>query len=150
MALSIFQVARTIGDLSGWTKSNLELQKIAYVAEMIHLGRTGRPLTDSDFQAWDRGPVSPDLYHWAKMYGSKPVDASLFRHVTPLSPVLEEYRSIADAYEAMKSLSPWQMVDATHQANGAWAAHYHAGRRGVAIPKTAIQQEYHARIIEDA
>ncbi len=149
MAVSVLQVARTIGDLSGWRLSNLALQKIAYVAEMIHLGRTGQPLSTSDFQAWDRGPVSPELYHWAKMYGSSPVKPDIFQRVSPLPPHSGEYSAVASAYDAMKDLSPWQMVDVTHQSDGAWAEYYQAGRKGVVIPKHRIAQEYHVRITED-
>jgi uncharacterized phage-associated protein len=148
MAVSVLQVARTIGDLSGWSHSNLELQKMAFIAEMLHLGRTGLPLTDGNFQAWDRGPVHPDLYHWAKMYGSNKVPATAFRHVTPLSPQTSAYKATKDAYESMKDMSPWRMVDLTHQANGAWASCYVPGHRGVVIPKHKIAQEYGVRVTE--
>jgi uncharacterized phage-associated protein len=150
MAVSVLQVARTIGDLSGWTKSNLELQKIAYVAEMIYLGRTGQPLTNGNFQAWDRGPVNPELYHWAKLYGASPVKQDVFRRVSPLTEDSAEYRAVRDAYNAMKGLSPWQMVAATHQKNGAWASCYQPGAKGVVIPKDRIRAEYNVRITEDA
>jgi uncharacterized phage-associated protein len=149
MPVSILQVAKTIGELSGWTKSNLELQKIAYVAEMIHLGRTGQPLTTSDFQAWDRGPVNPELYQWAKMYGASAVQPDMFVRVRGLPQESEEFRATRDAYEAMKGLSPWQMVNSTHQADGAWASCYQPGRRGIVIPKDRIAAEYNVRITED-
>jgi uncharacterized phage-associated protein len=150
MSVSILQVAKTIGELSGWSKSNLELQKIAYVAEMIYLGRTGLPLTSGNFQAWDRGPVNPELYHWAKLYGASSVRPDVFRHVAPLQEESEEFRAVRDAYNAMKGLSPWQMVAATHQKGGAWASCYQPGVRGVVIPKDRIAAEYNVRITEDA
>jgi uncharacterized phage-associated protein len=148
MAVSVLQVARTIGDLSGWNLSNLEMQKIAFIAEMLHLGRTGAPLTEGDFQAWDRGPVHPDLYHWAKMYGSSKLPPTAFRHVAPLSPVTPAYKAVKDAYESMKGMSPWRMVDLTHQADGAWASCYVPGRRGTIIPKHKIAREYGVRVTE--
>jgi uncharacterized phage-associated protein len=148
MAVSVLQVARTIGDLSGWSLSNLEMQKIAFIAEMLHLGRTRTPLTQGDFQAWDRGPVHPELYHWAKTYGSGKVPLAAFRHVAPLSPVTPEYKAVKDAYDSMKGMSPWRMVDLTHQSNGAWASCYAPGRRGVVIPKEKILEEYGVRVTE--
>jgi uncharacterized phage-associated protein len=149
MTVSVLQVAKTIGQLSGWSKSNLEMQKIAYVAEMIYLGRTGRPLTNSNFQAWDRGPVNPELYHWAKLYGADAVKSDIFSRVADLDEDSEEYRAIRDAYNALKHLRPWQMVTATHQNDGAWASCYEPGRKGVVIPKDRIAAEYHVRITED-
>lgn len=148
MAVSVLQIARTIGDLSGWSLSNLEMQKIAYIAEMLFLGRTGAPLIQGDFEAWDRGPVHPELYHWAKMFGSGKVSGSAFSHIPPLSPNTPEFKAAKDAYESMKTMSPWQMVDLTHQTNGAWASCYAPGRRGVRIPKDRVLAEYGVRVTE--
>lgn len=149
MALSILQVAKALGELSGWKRSNLELQKMAYMAEMIYLGRTGLPLTDSNFQAWDRGPVNPDLYHWAKMFGSQPVPASFFKHIAPVASDGVEMKAIRDAFKPMAKMSPWRMVDLTHQANGAWAEYYEPRKRGVVIPKSRIRAEYDVRVTEE-
>jgi len=139
MAVSIMQVARTLGQLSGWSLSNLEMQKIAYIAEMMYLGRTGAPLINEDWQAWDYGPVQPALYHRAKVYGTSPVK-DIFDYSILCGG--EELRAITDAYNAMRHMSPGAMVAVTHRPGGAWAAHYRAGRRGISIPKSDIRQEY--------
>ncbi|EQB12448.1 Panacea domain-containing protein [Sphingobium lactosutens] len=149
MALSIMQVAKTIGDLSGWSRSNLEMQKIAYIAEMIYLGRKGAPLIRGNFQAWDNGPVHPELYHWAKMYGSEPISKRAFLHVAPVPAGTDEHDAILSAYKAMKDFSPWEMVDLTHQTDGAWAKHYVPRQRGTVIPRSSIKEEYGIRITEN-
>lgn len=140
MPATIMQVARTLGQLSNWSLSNLEMQKIAYIAEMMHLGRTGAPLTDGDWQAWDYGPVQPVLYHKAKVYGTSPV-RDIFQ-VPTLPEGTAMHKAIQNAYRAMCKMTPGQMVAVTHRPHGAWAKHYHAGRRGISIPKSAIQAEY--------
>ena len=58
---------------SGWSLSNLELQKILYVGQMLYLGRYNEPLVNEVFEAWDYGPVLPTIYHSAKMFGRSPV-----------------------------------------------------------------------------
>lgn len=149
MPTSIFRVAKTLGELSGFRLSNLELQKVGYIAEMLHLGRHGEPLVAENWEAWDYGPVCPELYQWAKMYGSQPVD-DLFPRLEPLPRDGEKFRSVADAYEMMSKLSPGQMINVTHQHDGAWAQYYKAGHRRIVIPKSAIAREYNARITEDS
>mgnify|MGYP006283548483 CR=1 FL=1 len=74
MTVSVLSAAKRLAARSGWTLSNLELQKILYLAHMVHLGRTdGAPLVHGLFEAWDYGPVHPDLYHRVKIFGSSPV-----------------------------------------------------------------------------
>jgi len=142
MAHSILQVAKTLGELSGFSHSNLELQKMSYIAEMLHLGRTnGQPLISQNFEAWDRGPVVPDLYQWAKMFGSGPV-RNIFTRVVPVPPGTPAYTAINDAYQMMQGKSPWQMVAITHRKGGAWDRYYEPGRKGIVIPKSAILDEY--------
>lgn len=144
MAVSIESVARTLGRLSGWTLSNLELQKIAYMAEMIYLGRTGgRPLIREDFEAWDNGPVVPELYHKAKAFGSRPV-RDVFSAPTLVAGT-PEYQAVLDAYNLLHDRNPGQLVGMTHRRNGAWARRYRPGAKGVKIPKQYMLEEYISR-----
>lgn len=147
MTASIMQVARTLGQLSGWSLSNLEMQKIGFIAEMLHLGRTGAPLINEQWQAWDYGPVQPDLYHQAKVFGADPVKDIFFS--TFLQSGSSHEKAVIDAYTAMKDLRPGQMVNITHQKNGAWATHYVPGKKGRVIPKAAIAAEYGTLIQND-
>lgn len=144
MAVSVLSVARTLGRLSGWSLSNLELQKMAYMAEMVHLGRTnGRPLITEEFEAWANGPVVPLLYHTVKSFGSGPV-RDVFR--TPGVSVDDQaYLAVEGAYEMLRDKNPGQMVAITHWRNGAWARRYRPGAKGVIIPKSLILEEYRAR-----
>jgi len=144
MPYSILQVAKTLGELSDFKHTNLELQKMSYIAEMLHLGRTdGQALTLQNFEAWDRGPVAPDLYQWAKMFGSGPV-RNIFTRVTTVPEGTPAYQAVADAYGMMHGKSPWEMVAITHRKGGAWDRYYEPGRRGIVIPKAAILDEYRA------
>ncbi|RWO77206.1 type II toxin-antitoxin system antitoxin SocA domain-containing protein [Mesorhizobium sp.] len=67
MTLHVLSAAKHLAKQSGWSLSNLELQKILYLAHMFYLGRTGEPLVSGHFEAWDYGPVHPDLYHRVKV-----------------------------------------------------------------------------------
>ena len=141
------RVARTLGHISGWTLSNLEMQKICYIAEMLYLGREDAPLIVEDWQAWANGPVQPDLYHKAKVFGVDPV-RDIFRE-PGLSEVGDRYKAVSDAYDIMGNFNPGQMVGVTHRRNGAWAQYYRSGLKGVKIPKSAIRAEY-STLINDS
>ncbi|WP_410207286.1 Panacea domain-containing protein [Bradyrhizobium japonicum] len=59
MSIASSSAARHICARGNWGVTNLALQKILYMAQMVHLGRTGQRLVDAEFQAWDYGPVEP-------------------------------------------------------------------------------------------
>ena len=85
MTVSSFQVAKKICELSNWTVTNLKLQKILYLAQMVHLGRNnGDPLIDEKFEAWMYGPVLPNLYKIMKEFGGSPV-RNRFYNVPPIN-----------------------------------------------------------------
>lgn len=130
--------------MSGWGLSNLELQKMAYMAEMVHLGRTnGAPLIREDFEAWANGPVVPHLYRTVKSFGAGPVRDIYFDPF--ISPGDPDYESVLAGYDLLKDKNPGQMVAITHWRNGAWARRYRPGAKGVVIPKSLILEEYRAR-----
>jgi uncharacterized phage-associated protein len=137
--------AKRLCERSGWGLSNLELQKLLYLAHMAYLGRTvGRPLILESFEAWDLGPVVPALYHRAKAFGSGPVQ-NVFHHVTTdLQP--DETSVIDGVYQGTRGLTPGQLVAITHWDGGAWAKHYSPRARGNIIPNKDILDEYRARV----
>ncbi|WP_411838700.1 Panacea domain-containing protein [Paracoccus sp. ME4] len=145
MAARMESVAKYICEKSGWTVSNLQLQKLMYLAQMIYMGRHGgKPLFDGSFQAWDYGPVEPNLYHKVKGFGSsaiKPVftEALSFKVDDPRRKVLD------DVCKRFLSYSAGDLVDITHWSGGAWAEHYIPRARNNGIPDDAIYEEYKRR-----
>lgn len=141
MTVPVLSAAKRLAERSGWTLSNLELQKILYLAHMFYLGRhDGQPLVHGQFQAWDYGPVHPDLYHRAKIFGSAPV-----RNVFYGAPDLQQgpERDILDeAYEGLGDAGSGRLVKATHKPGGAWDRNYKPGIRHCVIPNTDILAEY--------
>lgn len=140
MTIPVLVAAKRLAERSGWSLSNLELQKILYLAHMFHLGRTGEPLVAGNFQAWEYGPVHPELYHHAKIFGSSPVE-NVF-HSVPTLPEGPEAAIIDEALRGLQSARPGQLVAATHRKDGAWDKNYVPGARGIVIPNHHILEEY--------
>ena len=73
MTVQVNDAANYLVMISGNSISNLQVQKILYMADMNFVGKNGERLLSEDFEAWDYGPVLKTLYHKCKAFGSKPV-----------------------------------------------------------------------------
>lgn len=74
MAISVISAAETACEHSGWTLTNLSLQKLLYLAHMKFLGQQdGEPLLKEAFEAWKYGPVVSRLYQKIKKFGNSPI-----------------------------------------------------------------------------
>lgn len=146
MTVSALSAAKSLCEMSGWTISNLELQKILYIAHMFHLGTTGgEPLVAEKFQAWEYGPVLHSVYRKAKGFGSDPV-RNVFHWEQDISEDSHEYAMLKEALKAAKGKSPSQLVSITHWPEGAWYQSYRPHERGISIPNSLIQAEFNARL----
>ena len=144
MNISSLEAGRTLCELSGWTVTCLNLQKILYFAHMIHLGKTdGAPLVSDHFEAWMYGPVAPKLYRRVKIYGTEPVGDVFWEKSVPEGSLA--YEILDETMTAMKDLSGGQLISLTHWEHGAWAEVYEGGQGGIPIPNALILEEYRAR-----
>ena len=93
--------------------SNLKLQKLVYYAQGFTLAVTGKPLFNEPIEAWQHGPVVPDLYHKYKDHGAygipapKNVDFSKFS--TETKAILDE------VYDVYGQFSAWKLRNMTHE-----------------------------------
>lgn len=142
MAVSVLSAAKHVARRSDWSLSNLELQKILYLAHMFYLGRTGgQPLIAGNFEAWDYGPVHPDLYRRARIFGSEDVQ-NIFQESPDVPDGTPEGEILNEAYDSLGKAGPGRLVNATHRKNGAWEKAYIPGLRHCVIPNADILREY--------
>lgn len=143
--MSTLRAAKTIFDLKNGKASNLSLQKLLYLSHLIHLGTQGVPLASREFEAWDLGPVEPDLYHKLKAYGSK--DVSDIFGVPAYEEETPEHASIRKVMHDVGNATPGKLVAVTHWAGGAWAQNYRPNVLGIRIPDADVLDEF-KRIVE--
>jgi uncharacterized phage-associated protein len=139
--------AKRLCEQSGWRLTNLQLQKILYLAHMIALGRSGGndPLVGELFEAWDYGPVLPSVYRRARVFGSGPV-RNVF-HGVPDIDGTSEADALDEAFRAVGQKRPAELVSLTHWEEGAWAKNYKPGYLGVIIPNEDVLEEYKKRVV---
>lgn len=141
MTVDVLAAARHMANRSAWSLSNLQLQKLIYLAHMFYMGRNdGEPLVHGRFEAWDYGPVHPKLYARAKIYGSDPVH-DIFSGEARLANT-REGDILDEAFDSLGNTKPGQLVNITHAPNGAWDNAYIPGARRIIIPNEDILQEY--------
>jgi uncharacterized phage-associated protein len=144
MPASTFSAARTLCSFSDWKLSNLPLQKLLYLSHMYHLGRYGTPLIDGHFEAWDLGPVEPDLYRKVRAYGDRAI-VDIFN--APLyKPSSTRFSAMKEVYDDLGTARPGQLVNITHQQGYAWANCYRPNVKGIVIRESEILNEYRRRL----
>jgi uncharacterized phage-associated protein len=142
MAVSALQAAKYLCEESGWTLTNLKLQKILYLAHLVYMGRNnGQCLIRESFEAWDYGPVIPELYHVVKIFGSREIK-NVFRGYADIPDGRPEKIILFEALDKLSIVSSGRLVDATHRSYGAWKATYRPGEKGIPISDRAILNEY--------
>ena len=102
--------------------SNLQLQKILYYIQKNFLKHRRIAFAD-DIEAWQFGPVVPNVYYKFCGYGAMPITSSYDNSVIDLS----DAKIIDKIVDEKKSLDPWDLVADTHKEDGAWAQIYQGG-----------------------
>jgi uncharacterized phage-associated protein len=144
MPLTAMRASRLICEHGSWKVTNLSLQKILYIAQMLFMGENaGSRLIETDFEAWDYGPVSPEVYRRVRMFGANPIHDVFFFEPNSNDGLRESYLHNVCTHLAGKKAA--ELVAITHWKDGAWAKNYHPGALGIGISDADIVDEYRRR-----
>lgn len=92
--------------------SNLKLQKLVYYAQGFTLAVTGKPLFNEPIEAWQHGPVVPDLYHKYKDHGAYGIPAPTNVDFSKFSSEIKEI--LDEVYDVYGQFSAWKLRNMTH------------------------------------
>ncbi len=117
MTLTCFDVAdyflaKTEED-AGDTISNLKLQKLVYYAQGFALAILGHALFEEKIEAWQHGPVVPELYQKYKSYGAGGIPMP--EHVDYSKFSKEVQKLLDDVYYVYGQFSAWKLRNMTHE-----------------------------------
>ena len=144
MTVGALSAAKRLGEVSGWSLTNLHIQKLLYLAHMVYMGESeGEPLVTGHFEAWAFGPVHPPVYHAAKVCADRPVIPSVFHSSSDLDEDDDPAKYLDRIYDEVPLE---RLVRITHWEQGAWYKHYHPHIRGIVIPNSDILEEYRKRV----
>lgn len=140
---------------AAWASSrdltNMQLQKLVYIAHGYSLALTGDPLIKQAVEAWRYGPVVPDLYNALRRYGAGTVTDQI--NILPREEVSTTYRALIDVVDdAYSKFSGPQLSTLTHRAGTPWREIFdpNAAFTNETIPNRLIKQHYLTLINERA
>lgn len=101
--------------------SNLQLQKLVYIAHGYLLAWKLTPLIREDVEAWNYGPVIASIYHEFKGYGDKKIffgdNLTIPTELDNNPDTQTVINGVLDLYGRLDAI---QLVNLTHQANTPW------------------------------
>lgn len=121
LELSKYIVTKCIND--GKPISNLQLQKILYYIQRVFL-KQGEPAFSDTIEAWQFGPVVPNVYYYYCGFGAMPISILEKAPDLPEKDTME----INEIVEDKRTPFPWDLVNETHKPGGAWDRIYANGR----------------------
>lgn len=140
---SVFEVAKFFVDLAqkqeGDLMTPLRLQKLLYFAQAWHLARHGTPLFDAPIEAWQYGPVVPDVYRKYNHFGREGIEED--SRVAPDAFTSNEFALLLDVAREYAPYSTSALVDLTHKAGAPWAC----ARKSCAIQPEDIKSYFVAQ-----
>jgi uncharacterized phage-associated protein len=135
--------------------TQMQLQKLAYIANGWNLAINGEPLIAEDVQAWDNGPVYRDLWDHVTGYGSafitklispanKPNFFGAVQSKEPYSAQLtESERQIVEhVWRRYGRHGAFQLSKMTHQPGTPWYKAYFGRGKNTVIHPDDIKQHY--------
>lgn len=144
--LGFNQYIESISDSDGI--SNLKLQKLLYYAQGFHLALLNKPLFDESIEAWDHGPVVPEVYHKYKSFGSSPIISNVEFDLNSID--LETQKLLELVYDTFAIYSAWGLRNLTHQESP-WIEARESGSSLITQEtiKTFFDENYQDYLLED-
>lgn len=121
--------------------TQMQLQKLVYIAHGWNLAITGEPLTHDDPQAWDYGPVYRDLWQALRDFGRAPVSREIMNEEympgsfdsdnlnSPAKARLSQAETdvIDRVFDKYSRFHAFQLSALTHQDGTPWTQVYDGG-----------------------
>ena len=152
MAIHTLSVANAIldeADSQGIDVTPMQLQKLLYFTNGWHMEiHNGQPILSDSFEAWQFGPVMPQVYHKFKEYGSKKITGRAMNplptnHPWPNTLTEIQKKLVSEIVGIYGSLSGPRMSNLTHKPGTPWSQTWNGGiGNGNNIPSELIIAEF--------
>jgi len=119
--------------------TNLKLQKLVYYAQGYHLALHGTPLFRERIEAWEHGPVVPELYRQYKQWGSGHLPPPA--HFDPDGYDRAAAQLLDEVYDVFGQYSAWKLRNMTHE-DRPWIDAYQNGERNRVISHAALRDYF--------
>lgn len=141
------------GDDDNIPISPMKILKLVYVAHGWYLAMVGKPLIKDKIEAWEYGPVIPELYHEFRHFGRGIIKGRAQERIIPTISTIENQVSEVEftteqfldaVWNAYKDFTAAQLSSMTHQPNTPWDITKRKSRskRNPQISNKVIQEYY--------
>ena len=110
--------------------TNLKLQKLMYFVEAYYMvkNKDENYLYDTEWSAWDYGPVNKELYNHYKKFGSLDILLTDNQKSIGIDLPKENKEIIDKIYDLFGGLSAFDLVTLTHLDGSPWSSIYKRNR----------------------
>ena len=118
--------------------TNMKLQKFLYFAQAISLAKNGSTLFNDEIQAWQYGPVVPNVYELYKNKGAETIRPEVGEECKED----KNLNTIIDmVFELYNKYSSRQLVEITHK-HAPWKDVYKTDKKDIPISNNSIKEFY--------
>lgn len=120
----------------------MQLVKLTYIAHGWSFVFYDRGLFSNRIEAWQYGPVAPDLYHVTKNYGRSAIPLGDIGDVEDIEVSPEDHALLVEVFNAYGHLDGISLSRLTHKVGTPWKQVYNPNERRIRIPDHLIAQHY--------
>ncbi|MCW2308811.1 Panacea domain-containing protein [Rhodobium gokarnense] len=124
----------------GQCPSIMALLKLTYIAHGWNLEINNAPLFPNRIEAWQYGPVIPDVYNSFRPQGVTPFKPDSNYPDTIDDPTTENL--LEQIYNIYGTMTPFRLSEITHEPGGPWETATRLGGWYAPIPNELIQSHY--------
>jgi len=137
VADAILKIAKGKGQML----TPMQLVKLTYIAHGWSLALRGKGLFRNQIEAWQYGPVIPDLYHVTKCYGRNPIPFTDIGDVDDVRLASEDAQFVEQVFQRYGHFDGIKLSYLTHKPNTPWTKVYDKWS-SMPIPDELIAQHY--------
>lgn len=131
--------------------TQMQLQKLVYIAHGWNLAINNKPLTKDYPEAWLYGPVYRELHNSLKKYGALPInedvlDFDLVLADGDISIQKKEEAIIKRVFKDYASFHAFQLSALTHQEGTPWTKVYNDGKGKYSTIPNKLIEEYFVKL----
>ena len=109
-----------------------QLQRILFCIEREHIKRHDAPAFFNPMEAWENGPVVPEVWMRYAHFGTMPIPFAM-GHQESLDPALDE-RLIAWVVDEKAGMHYADLMKEVCTPDGSWARCFHVGKHCLILP----------------
>jgi uncharacterized phage-associated protein len=133
--------------------TQMQLQKLVYVAHGLSLAKRNLPMIREQVNAWQYGPVIPEIYHRFKAYGANDINFADLPESKEADNFDKESRDILEeVVNAFAHYSGGQLSELSHRQGSPWHKVWFDSRgnevRGAIINNDLIKTHYNQALLK--